>query len=120
MARQSPIADYTCGDGTVVASVARMEIATSGALASIRSDLRRVETLLGARLHQIESRIEAGEASLRAEIQRVHHGDAARAEQVRCELCELAARLTELAAKIDRFRATVRTYEESTYDLAAD
>jgi hypothetical protein len=99
-----------------------MEIGSSTALASIRSDLRRVESLLGARLHQIESRLEAGEASLRAEIRKGHEADAALAEQVRSELGELAARLTELAARIGGFgAATPRpTYEESTYDLAAE
>jgi hypothetical protein len=113
------------GVGTLVAFGGHdhpMDAGISGALASVRSDLRRIESTFGARLHQVEGRIDAGDAALRGEVRELQATVAAMADALRGDLHLVAVRLAALEATIAGIRAVNRPpeYEESTYDLPVD
>jgi hypothetical protein len=86
-----------------------MDGGISSALASLRSDLRRVETTLSARLHQVEGQIGASEAAICAQLRSIFVDPRGQlgtaAADVRGMLDELADRLGALEARLDRLQA---------------
>ena len=85
-----------------------MDIETSEAIEALRTDLRRVETTLTVRIVGVESRIEASESSLRAEMRQIREETRRHAEvlfeSLHDDIRMIAEGLASLDAKVERFR----------------